>query len=232
MSVKKFALALFATLALAAAAAGPAAAHPGVETSSYWYKDGVKLAGVKEPITCASTGSFTLEGHTVDVLGTLPFKLSATGLSCPGAKIANQGNHALMTGALKLTGVKGIEPACEINHGTILTEPIKGQVWMEEGTSKPLLRLVPASGTLFAEIVPLAGCALSEDHPLDGAIFVEFTSATATSAATQQLVFSGPINATASGVSNALTLDGDPASLTGSASISLTSGGLLAVSES
>jgi len=230
MTVKKLAVALLATLALAAVIASTAAAHPALETNGFWYKNGTKIAaGVKEPITCTNTGNFVLEGHTVDILGTLPFKAQATGLSCPGGKIFNQSSKAGMIGSLRFTGVTGIEPPCEISHGVIQTEAIKGQVWMQESTAKALLRIAPASGTLLAEIGIGNGCALNELHPLKGVIFAEFTNVTFTSALTQPLLFSGPINATAGG---ALTLDGDPATLTGAAGISLTSGGTLAVNES
>lgn len=198
MGVKRIGLALAAVLALSGFTAN-SAMGAAEETNGFWYKEEAKLASGKangQAVTCSTEESFFITS-TVGASET-PLKLKATGVSCPGGKIYNESSKAREESKLKFTGVTVVEPAgCEVSGGTIETEPLSTQVFME-GT-KVLQRIAPASGENFAEF-EIAGCAIANVYPLTGTVFAETQNVTNVSANACKMGFSISISSLAGGV--------------------------------
>jgi hypothetical protein len=219
MSLKKFAFALFAVLALGAMVANSASATA-TESNGFWYKGETKLAvGTKEPVTCSKGEESLIFESTVGTTN-VPLKLQATGVTCPEGKVFNESSKAKATGKLKFTGVSVVEPAgCSVAGGSIETVALKSQVWMEGAAD--VQRLAPASGTEFAE-VEIIGCAIANVYPLTGVIFGESAFPTFLKAILRRLHFSASINLSKGG---SIKLGGHNASLVGNVTIGLTAGG-------
>jgi len=226
MKSKTVGIALGAIVALSVVVPGAATAELAQEKPGNWSKNGVVLAaGASEPITCSigehpeGEFKFVLESKLV---GNTPVKLTATGASCPGWKIFNEGGFAKATGKIRFTGVTIDEPAgCKV-PAALETVALKSQIWMEEGSAvEAFQRFVPAAGATFVTI-PVTECATEGNYNLKGVLFGRYLGGTGAEALSHEATFSQVINDTAGG---GLTLGANEADLTGDLAMTLTNGG-------
>lgn len=232
MTLKRISFALFAVLALSAMVANGAMANPASNKGGFWYKNNNKLVNGEAnglAVSCAINGVFTLKS----TIGLQAVKLKATGVTCPGYKIFDEGGEAKGKGKIKFETVTveepALMPACTVTGGVIQTNELITEVWMEEGSAtKAFQRFSEAAGGEVLGEVEIEGCVLAGSYPLKGKIFAEMLHATGENVATESLIFSPAINTGAGGT---LKLGIKPAELTGRIDPSLTGGGNWKVNE-
>ena len=151
------AVALVAALSLATVGAAAAQGHE-------WKKGpNGETTVTSEAVTC-SGGPFILQSK----ISNINIKLRAEGVSCnEGSRIYNEGGAAKDLGSLTFNGVTVVEPAigCEVEGGSLTTEPIKTELIGLEGRAYDLFQ--PASGSIFV-VLPIIECILEGEYPLVG----------------------------------------------------------------
>jgi hypothetical protein len=226
MSLKRLAVAFVGALALAAVFASSAFATA-TTTKSNWFvvtKTPEPLAsGETKSAKCSAAENFIL---TSEVFGA-EIEIKATGLECvSGWVIKQEGEHAIATGQLKLTGTTINIPKCTIS--SITTNALTAKVYMESTTL--YTRFQPTTGSVLATVsVTGASCPIAGNYPVEGTLFGRAGSATLSEVTNQQLTFSPTIQATAGG---SLTFLEEEAQLTGEANTELVSGSAFGAYES
>jgi hypothetical protein len=211
MRFKKVAATLMACMAVCAVGASAAQAN--------WFVNGTELGATSHQNVSVSGSGFTLSST---ILGQ-SVVLKATGLECSGTCTIDGSsfgtNHS--TGKLKFTGVTVEKPAhCSVPGGSLTTNALEDAVEMKTvaGSTNTFDKFFPAgTGTTFV-VVTLSGaeCILNEaEAPVKGSVYGE-SNETGKAAVSQPLTFN-----TASNSISTLTLGGNTATLTGSASNAL-----------
>jgi len=223
MSVKRLGIALVASLALAAVFAGSAFATA-TTTKSFWREAGTKLSsGTTKAAKCSAAENFILRG----TIAGAEAEIKATTLECPsGDVIKQEGEQAIATGTLKLSGLTVVKPAGCKTNASITTKALTAKTFME-GTTV-YTKIQPTTETTFAN-VPLTECAAEGTYPVKGSVFGKASSSTGTEAQLVPSTFSGAINSTAGG---SLTLGTSPATISGVANNELVSGAKYGANES
>lgn len=239
MNVKRFLLALTAVAMFAAVLANSASAAMTAEGE--WYigasAPGTTLAeGSSKAIKCAvgKHGEPEVERLVLTgTVGTEAVKLEATGIECTPsgskageeAKIFNSGGHGFATGKLKFTGVTLVSPTNCSTAGTIETEALSAELYMDSASStKAFVKFVPAvTGGNFATVTITGSCAAAGARIVKGFTYGEASNPTSTQATTQGLTFSPGIETTTESAES-LKLAGNPAHLTGRVNNTLVSG--------
>jgi hypothetical protein len=224
MRFKKMAAALIACVAVSASGANAAQAN--------WFVGGVELgASAQETVNIKATSSLAFAGTVTGEI----VEITASGLECATAvkKCTIDGssfgtNHS--AGALKFTGVKVVKPAhCTVPGGTLSTVSLSGTVEMKTvaGSTNTFQKFYPLSATTIGTVHLDGGeCTLAGlDAPLKGFFYGEVNE-TGGQAVAQPVKFN-----TASNSISGLTISGNAATLTGTASAEVISGKIWDVTE-
>ncbi len=220
--LKNIGAVLIAVLALAVMLASSASAANFETAHGTWEVNGASLVAGKG-VACEIDPSTVITLKTTVGKYNTPFKLQATGITCPGGEIFNEGEEAKFTGHIRFTGVTVLEPSgCSVEGGAIETVAVKGSVGMMVGSSATdTVNFEPASRAEFAEF-GLTGCTLAGSYPIKGRLIGQPTNVTCTEAAAQTVDFSEAIQNDAGG---AFIFGNRAAQIEGELSVKLTSGG-------
>jgi hypothetical protein len=259
MNLRKLLLASTAVAMLASIFASSASAAA-VTEESHWTVEGVNLAaGAAKNVKCEVGKHTVSETKTEAILtmtGTIgegagvPTEITATGIECinhegePGAngtaKIEQVGASAQDFGRLRFTGVKVVKPENCTVASTLITNPLKSEIYMHEvggGKVNRVFDRFEPTGANFITIVigskaPFT-CAIAGNRIVKGFVygqsvegehpnvFEKQTTEPLTETVVQSLLFSKAIDETAG---SALTFGGNPAHLTGRVENQLTTG--------
>jgi len=137
--------------------------------------------------------------------------ISCTSLSTEAAKLEGEGKtsgtlsfggcQTLLNGTL----AKNCEPHSGASKGVIKTNALKGLLVPHEGTS--LVRIEPASGTLFVTIELSELCSIGENAPVAGTFYAKASNGQLEALKVTHLFEQGPLTSITA-LSNAATLDG------------------------
>ncbi len=221
MSIKRLMAAMALSAVLTGVMAGSAMASS--EAGGTWHVNGEQLTGTEAMECERGSGGFVLTGS---VSGGVPVILSATGVECVNASIANEaGGAGTATGELVFTGVTVAEPSnCIVEEEKIETNPFQAQLYMD--SEEPAItfdKFEPAGEKINLAVVHITGesCLIAGNRPIRGYVLGQAERPTEEEATTQALEFSSPVDETAG---SALVFAGNSAHLSGQGVFNLTSG--------
>jgi hypothetical protein len=233
MSVRKFAAALAATVALCAVAPSGAFAITELKTVKSSWEEGETTFIFPRQIKCSNKGEkFQLKGT---VLGA-EFELTATGVECLSTEggfkstlynMAVGGVNMALGGAeLRFTGVKVVKPAGCGTPTTLTTSALSTILDMETSIGLPELITTINPGAGKIATVKVTECAIEGSYPLSGALVAESTLKTGESKSNMPAIFNAATNAVSS-----LTLGANSATLLGEANVELINGAAFRATE-